>query len=152
MAYAIIKRCGRVLWFTLFEIQFGAFVFFQIIGLVNSGWLHSLLQLVAIILVFFLYFFIVSTLSGILLVEATRNDEYILRRCYNHRFVIITNGWIQIRSRGTHGATNLYNNRYPPHFCDNLELGILDRSCEGFQVHPDHIQELYGHNIYNINI
>ena len=78
MAYAIVKWCGRVLWFTLFEIQFGAFVFFQIIGLVNSGWLHSLLQLVAIILVLFLYFFIVSTLSGILLVEATRNDGYIL--------------------------------------------------------------------------
>ena len=74
MAYAIIKWCGRVLSFTLFEIQFGAFVFFQIVGLVNSGWLNSLLQLLAIILVFFLYFFIVS----ILLVEATRYDGYIL--------------------------------------------------------------------------
>ena len=74
MAYAIIKWCGRVLSFTLFEIQFGAFVFFQIVGLVNSGWLHSLLPLVAIILVLFLYFFIVS----ILLVEATRYDGYIL--------------------------------------------------------------------------
>ena len=82
MAYAIIKWCGRVLWFTLFEIQFGAFLFFQVIGLVNSGWLHSLLQLVAIILVSFLYFSIVSTLSGILLVEATRNDEYILPQLF----------------------------------------------------------------------
>ena len=82
MAYAIIKWCGRVLWFTLFEIQFGAYLFFQIIGLVNSGWLHSLLQLVAIILVSFLYFSIVSTLSEILLVEATRNDEYILPQLF----------------------------------------------------------------------
>ena len=82
MAYAIIKWCGRVLWFILFVIQFGAFVFFQFIGLVNSGWLHSGLQLVAIILVLFLYFLIVSTLSGILVVEATRNDGYILPQIF----------------------------------------------------------------------
>ena len=78
MAYAIIKWCGRVLWFILFVIQLGAFVFFQFMGLVNSGWLHSVLQLVAIILVFVLYFFIVSTLSVILLAEATWSDRFIL--------------------------------------------------------------------------
>ena len=82
MAYAIIKWCGRVLWFILFVIQLGAFVLFQFMGLLNSGWLHSVLQLVAIILVFLLYFFIVSTLSGILLLEATRNDGYILPQLF----------------------------------------------------------------------
>ena len=82
MAYAIIKWCGRVLWFILFVIQLGAFVFFQFIGLVNSGWLHSLLQYVAIILFWFLYFIIVSALSGILAVEATRNDEYTLPQLF----------------------------------------------------------------------
>ena len=82
MAYAIIKWCGRVLLFILFEIQFGTFVFFQIIGLVNSGWLHSLLQYVAIILFWFLYFFIVSALSGILLAEATWSDGFILPQLF----------------------------------------------------------------------
>ena len=82
MAYAIIKWCGRVLWFILFVIQLGAFVLFQFMGLLNSGWLHSVLQLVGIILVFLLYFFIVSTLSGILLLEATRNDGYILPQLF----------------------------------------------------------------------
>ena len=82
MAYAIIKWCGRVLWFILFEIQYGTFVFFQIIGLVNSGWLHSLLQYVAIILFLFLYFFIVSALSGILLAEATWSDGFILPQLF----------------------------------------------------------------------
>ena len=83
MAYAIIKWCGRVLWFILFVIQLGAFVFFQFIGLVNSGWLHSLLQYVAIILFWFLYFIIVSALSGILAEEATRNDEYTLHQLFS---------------------------------------------------------------------
>ena len=78
MTYAIIKWCGRGLWFILFVIQLGAFVFFQFMGLVNSVWLHSVLRLVAITLVSLLYFFIVLTLSGILLVEATWNDGYIL--------------------------------------------------------------------------
>ena len=55
---------------------------FQFMGLLNSGWLHSVLQLVAILLVFLLYFFIVSTLSGILLLEATRNDGYILPQLF----------------------------------------------------------------------
>ena len=82
MAYAIIKWCGRVLWFILFVIQLGAFVFFQFIGLVNSGWLHSLLQYVAIILFWFLYFFIVSALSGILLAEATWSDGFILPQLF----------------------------------------------------------------------
>lgn len=82
MAYAIIKWCGRVLWFILFVIQLGAFVFFQFIGLVNSGWLHSLLRHVAIILFLFLYFLIVSALSEILLLNATRNDGFILPRLF----------------------------------------------------------------------
>ena len=55
---------------------------FQFMGLLNSRWLHSVLQLVAILLVFLLYFFIVSTLSGILLLEATRNDGYILPQLF----------------------------------------------------------------------
>ncbi|CAH3028608.1 unnamed protein product [Porites evermanni] len=79
MAYAIIKWCGRVLWFILFEIQLGAFVFFQFIGLLNSGWLHSVLQLVAIVLVFLLYFFIVSV---IILAEATWSDGFILPQLF----------------------------------------------------------------------
>ena len=82
MAYAIIKWCGRVLWFILFEIQLGTFVFFQLMGLVNSGWLHSDLEHVAIILFFFLYFIIVSAVSEILLLVATRNDRYILSRLF----------------------------------------------------------------------
>ena len=82
MAYAIIKWCGRVLWFILFVIQLGAFMFFQGLGLVNSGWLHSLFQPVAISLVLFLYSLIVSTLSGILVVEATRNDGYTLPQLF----------------------------------------------------------------------
>ena len=82
MAYAIIKRCGRVLWFILFVIQLGAFVFFQLIGLANSGWLHSLLQYVAVVLFWFLYFFIVSALSGILLAEATWNDGFVLPQLF----------------------------------------------------------------------
>ena len=82
MAYAIIKRCGRVLWFILFVIQLGTFVFFQLMGLVNSGWLHSDLEHVAIILFFFLYFIIVSVLSEILLLVATRSDGFILPQLF----------------------------------------------------------------------
>ena len=82
MAYAIIKRCGRVLWFILLVIQLGAFVFFQLIGLANSGWLHSVLQHVAVILFWSLYFFIVSALSGILLAEATWNDGFVLPQLF----------------------------------------------------------------------
>ena len=82
MAYAIIKRCGRVLWFILFVIQLGAFVFFQLIGLANSGWLHSLLQFVVVVLFWFLYFFIVSASSGILLAEATWNDGFVLPQLF----------------------------------------------------------------------
>ena len=82
MAYAVIRWCGRVLWFILFVIQLGAFVFFQFMGVLNSGWLHSVLQHGAVILFCFLYFFIVSALSGILLLEATRNDGYILPKLF----------------------------------------------------------------------
>ena len=57
-------------------------MFFQFIGLVNSGWLHSLLQHVAIILFLFLYFFIVFSLSEILLLEATWNDGFILPQLF----------------------------------------------------------------------
>ena len=82
MAYAIIKWCGRVLSFILFVIQIVAFAFFQFQGQFNSGWLHSRLQYVAIILFWFLYFFMVSALSGILAVEATRNDGYTLPQLF----------------------------------------------------------------------
>ena len=82
MAYAIIKRCGRVLWFILFVIQLGTFAFFQFIGLVNSGWLHSDLEHVAIMLFLVLYFIIVSVLSEILLLVATRSDGFILPQLF----------------------------------------------------------------------
>ena len=82
MAYAIIKRCGRVLWFILFVVQLAAFVFFQLMGLVNSGWLHSDLEHVAIILFLFLYFVIVLALSEILLLVATRTDRFILPQLF----------------------------------------------------------------------
>ena len=57
-------------------------MFFQFIGLVNSGWLHSVLQDVAIILFLFLYFFIVSALSEILRLVATWNDGFILPQLF----------------------------------------------------------------------
>ena len=57
-------------------------MFYQFVGLVNSGWLHSVLQLVAIVLVFVLYFFIVSALSVILLAEATWSDGFILPQLF----------------------------------------------------------------------
>ena len=82
MAYAIIKRCGRVLWFILFVIQLGTFVFFQLMGLLNSGWLHSDLEHVAIIVFFLLYFIIVSILSEILLLVATKSDGFILPQLF----------------------------------------------------------------------
>ena len=82
MAYAIIKRCGRVLWFILFEIQLGTFVFFQLMGLANSRWLHSDLEHVAIVLFFFLYFIIVSALSEFLLLVGTRTDGFILPQLF----------------------------------------------------------------------
>ena len=82
MAYAIIKWCGRVLWLILFLIQLRAFAFFQCKGLWKSEWVHSPLQLVVLILFFIMYFGFVSSLSGILLIEATRNDGYILSRLF----------------------------------------------------------------------
>ena len=57
-------------------------MFFQFMGLVNSGWLHSHLEHVAIILFFFLYFIIVSVLSEILLLVATRTDGFILPQLF----------------------------------------------------------------------
>ena len=57
-------------------------MFFQLIGLANSGWLHSVLQHVAVILFWSLYFFIVSALSGILLAEATWNDGFVLPQLF----------------------------------------------------------------------
>lgn len=72
MAYAVIKLCGRVLFFTLFVIQNGAFTFFQTRGNVNSLW--KLLALV-------LYFCIVGVYSSIFLMQ-TLNEMYILSRLF----------------------------------------------------------------------
>ena len=73
MAYAVIKLCGPVLLFTLFLIQVGAFAFYQMRGNVNSLW-----KLIALVL----YFFIVDACGMFFLMEATRNDKYILSRLF----------------------------------------------------------------------
>ena len=78
MAYAIIKRCGRVLLFILFVIQLVAFAFYQFIGQFNSGWLHSFWQVIALLL----YYFIVYTFSVFSVLEATWNDGYILSHLF----------------------------------------------------------------------
>ena len=78
MAYAIIKRCGRVLLFILFVIQLVAFAFYQFIGQFNSGWLHSFWQVIALLL----YYFIVYTFSVFSVLEATWNDGYILSQLF----------------------------------------------------------------------
>ena len=74
MAYAVyIKLCGRVLLITLFVIQFGAFVFFQMKGNVKSLW-----QLIALML----YFCIVHAYLANFQRETTLNDTYILSRLF----------------------------------------------------------------------
>ena len=82
MAHAVVKSCGRVILLILFVVQLGAFVFFQIIGHANSGWLHSPWQFISLLLFSFMYFLIVFTLSVVFLLEAIRNDEYILSRLF----------------------------------------------------------------------
>ena len=82
MVHAVVKSCGRVILFILFVVQLGAFVFFQIIGHANSGWLHSPWQLISLLLFSFMYFWIVFTLSVVFLLEAIRNDGYILSRLF----------------------------------------------------------------------
>ena len=73
MAYVVIKLCGRVLLFTVFLIQLGAFAFYQIIGNVNSLWTS-----IAVVL----YFSIVYPCSAIFLMQATLNGTYILSRLF----------------------------------------------------------------------
>ena len=82
MAYAVVKSCGRVLLFTLFVIQLGAFVFFQTTGHANSGWLHSPWQFISLVLFSCTYFLIVFSFSVGFLLEATLNDGYILSRLF----------------------------------------------------------------------
>ena len=73
MAYAVLKLCGRVLLFTLFVIQLGAFAFFHARGNVHRLWKS---------IAFVLYFFIVGAYSGIFLMETTMNDQHILSRLF----------------------------------------------------------------------
>lgn len=73
MAYAVIKKCGRVLLFTLFLIQLGAFASYQMTRNVNSPW-----QFITLVL----YFYIVYACSVIFLIEAIRNDIHILSRLF----------------------------------------------------------------------
>lgn len=73
MAYAVIKLCGRVLLFTLFVIQLGAFVFYQSKGNVKSLWQ---------VIVLGMYSGIVCYCGMIFLMEAIRNDAYILSRLF----------------------------------------------------------------------
>ena len=82
MAHAVVKSCGRVILFILFVVQLGAFVFFHCKGLFKSEWLHSPWQYISLLLFSYTYFGFVSSLSGILLIEATRNDGYILSRLF----------------------------------------------------------------------
>lgn len=64
MAYAVyIKSCGRVLLFTLFLMQFGAFAVYQMTGNVNSLW-----QSIALVL----YFLIVYVCALFFLMETIR--------------------------------------------------------------------------------
>lgn len=73
MAYAVIKKCGRVLLFTLFLIQLGAFASYQMTRNVNSPW-----QFITLVL----YFYIVYACSVFFLIEAIRNDIHILSRLF----------------------------------------------------------------------
>ena len=82
MAYAVVKSCGRVLLFILFVIQLGAFVFFQSIGHANSGWFDSPWKFVSLMSFYSIHFWIVFAFSAVFLLEATRNDRYILSRLF----------------------------------------------------------------------
>ena len=78
MAYAAVKYCGRVLLLILLVIQHGAFAYFQITGLMHS---LRLWQVIASVLAL-LYSLIVPSFSVIFLLDATRNDRYILSRLF----------------------------------------------------------------------
>ena len=82
MAYAIIKWCSRVLLFILFVVQLGAFVFFEVTGHANSGWLHSPWHFAALTAFSTMYFWIVFSFSMVFLLEATRNGRCILSRLF----------------------------------------------------------------------
>ena len=82
MAYAIIKWCSRVLLLILFVVQLGAFVFFEITGHANSGWLHSPWHFAALTGFSTMYFGIVFGFSTAFLLEATRNGRCILSRLF----------------------------------------------------------------------
>ena len=78
MAYAAVKSCGRVLLLILLVIQHGAFAYFQITGLMHS---LRLWQAIALVLSL-LYSFIIPSVSVIFLLDATRNDRYVLSRLF----------------------------------------------------------------------
>lgn len=69
MAYAVIKSCGRVLLFTLFAIQLGAFAFYQSRGNVKSLW-----EVIVVVM----YLGTLCCCSMICLMVAIQNDIYIL--------------------------------------------------------------------------
>ena len=69
MAYAVMKSCGRVLLFTLLVIQLWAFAFYQTKGHVKSLW-----QVIVLVM----YSGTFCCCSMIFLMEAIRNDIYIL--------------------------------------------------------------------------
>ena len=78
MAYAAVKYCGRVLLLILLVIQHGAFAYFQITGLMHS---LRLWQVIARVLSL-LYSAIIPSFIVIFLLDATRNDRYILSRLF----------------------------------------------------------------------
>ena len=57
-------------------------MFFGTTGHANSGWLHSPWQFGSLVLFSFTYFWIVFIFSMVFLLEATRNDGYILSRLF----------------------------------------------------------------------
>ena len=83
MAYAVVKWCGRVLLFILLVIQVGAFVLFETLGHANSGWLHLPWHAISLLLFSLTYFLTVVSLSAVFLLDAARNDGYILCRLFS---------------------------------------------------------------------
>ena len=83
MAYAVVKWCGRVLFFILLVIQVGAFVLFETLGHANSGWLHLPWHAISLLLFSLTYFLTVVFLSAVFLLDAARNDGYILSRLFS---------------------------------------------------------------------
>ena len=78
MAYAAVKYCGLVLLYILLVIQQGTFSYFQVTGLLHS---LRLWQVIASVLAL-LYSAIIPSFIVIFLLDATRNDRYILSRLF----------------------------------------------------------------------